>query len=61
MILVWTGLRRDNTKILKNQKKNFDINFNYLLKIKKIANRVFCKIKSINIEKFSFLLNKSWD
>ena len=61
MLLVWTGLRRDNTKVLKNQKKNFNKNFNYLLIIKDIASEVFLKIKSINVKKFSFFLNKSWD
>lgn len=61
MSLVWTGLRRDNTKVLKNQKKNFNKNFNYLLIIKDIASEVFLKIKSINVKEFSFFLNKSWD
>ena len=54
MSLVWTGLRRDNTKVLKNQKKNFNKNFNYLLIIKDIASEVFLKIKSINVKEFSF-------
>lgn len=61
MSLVWTGLRRDNTKVLKNQKKNFNKNFNYLLIIKNIASEVFLKIKSINVKEFSFFLNKSWN
>ncbi len=60
MTLIWTGVRRDNTKILSNQKKNFNINFKYLLKIKNIANKVFSKIRFIDIKEFSYFLKKTW-
>ena len=61
MILVWTKIRRENSKILKSQKKNFKNNKVYLDKIKLYVDTFYkeYKKKIITAKFFGNLLNLS--
>ena len=61
MTLVWTKIRRDNTKILNNQKKKFQSNKLNLDKIKSYAETFYNILKEKKISKnvLGDLLNKS--
>lgn len=54
MVLVWTKLRRDNSKILLNQKKNFKYNKSNLDKIKSFAKKFYDSYRNDKISKVMF-------
>jgi len=63
ILLVWTGLRRDNKNILLSQKLNINNNVKSLDEIKFYVGEFekCLRKKEINLEKVGKLLNKSWN
>ena len=62
LIFFWTGKSRLSNKNLSNQKKNFKLNVQNLLELKKLTSEFYFELlkKNINFKNMGSLLHKSW-